>query len=64
MQKYKVLKYFQWGDLTLDKGQIILVEKQNSDHSLVSLEHYPNKSQLVGTSSIEGMTLLKKIEKY
>lgn len=64
MQKYKVINYFQWGNLKLDKGQILHIEDQGEGRSMVSIEHYPDKNQLVGTSAIEGMMLLKKIEKY
>lgn len=63
MTKYKVIKYFQWGDLKLDKGQIIHIESKN-DGSLVSVAHYPEKNQFVSTKAIESMIFLKKIEEY
>lgn len=69
--KYKVLQYFQWGNLKLDKGQIIIIEPHNpprnnyaQDVSLVSAEHYPEKKQLISTRAIESMISLKKIERY
>lgn len=62
--RYKVLKHFQWGDLYLDAGRIILIEDYGDGMSLVSVEHYPDRKQLVGTNAIEGMELLEKIKKY
>ncbi len=71
MPKYKVLKHFRWGDLELDAGQFILIEKYElpGDHkadgtSKVSVEHYPDKSTLVSTKAVEGMILLEKIEAH
>lgn len=71
MSKYKVLQYFQWGNLKLDKGQIVIIKSHNppgnnyaSDASMVSVEHYPEKNQLVTTKAVETMVFLKKIEKY
>ena len=66
MTKYKVIKYFRWGNLKLNKGQIIIVEnkKNENGHSLVSIEHYPEKKQFVVAEAIETMVFLKKIEKY
>ncbi len=71
MSKYKVLQYFQWGKLQLDKGQILIIEPHNApdasfaqDASLVTVEHYPDKQQLVATRAIENQIKLKKIERY
>lgn len=70
MQKYKVLEYFRWGDLMLDKGQIVLVTTHNPQDnnsfklSLISVEHYPNKNQVVATKAVESMVSLQKIAKY
>lgn len=67
MKKYKVLKYFQWGRLKLDKGQIIVISdyhEYDDDRVLVSVEHYPEKNQPVALGAVEGMVLLKKIEEY
>ncbi len=62
MSEYLVLQHFQWGQLILEKGQRVLVERTSDDHSIVSVKHYPEKSQLVGTKSIETMILLQKIK--
>ncbi len=64
MSEYIVLQYFQWGQLILEKGQHLLVERTSDDHSMVSIKHYPEKSQLVGTKSIETMIVLQKIKEY
>lgn len=64
MTKYKVISYFQWGDLKLDKGQILLIENQSTERSLVSIEHYPEKNQIVSTKAVESMVFLQKIIKY
>jgi hypothetical protein len=71
MNKFKVITYFQWGNLKLDKGQIILIIPHNppgnnyaQDASMVSVEHYPEKKQLVSTKAIESMISLQKIERY
>ena len=62
MKKYQVLKYFQWGKLSLEKGNNVFITKQDEKLSTVSVEHYPEKSQLIGTKAIEGMTLLQRIK--
>jgi len=65
MTKYKVLEYFQWGQLNLDKNQILLIEElDDRESSMVYVEHYPEKNQLVATQAVESMIFLKKIEKY
>jgi len=64
MDKYKVIQYFQWGNLKLDKGQVILAEIKDNGNSLITVEHYPEEIQLVSTKSIESMIFLKKIERY
>jgi len=64
MTKYKVINYFQWGKLKLNKNQVLCVEKKDSQTSLVYIEHYPEKSQLVNTKAVESMIFLKKIEEY
>jgi hypothetical protein len=64
MKKYKVLQYFQWGRLKLEKGQHILIREREGENSIVSIEHYPDKSQPVGVGAKESMILLKKIEEY
>jgi hypothetical protein len=63
MTKYKVINYFQWGRLKLDKGQVILIEESDKNNSLVRLEHYPEKSQLVSSKAVTSMVSLNKIEK-
>jgi len=62
--KYKVLKHFQWGRLKLEKDQIILITESDNTNSLVSINHYPEKSQLINSKAIQGMISLKKIERY
>jgi hypothetical protein len=47
MTKYKVLQYFQWGRLKLNKGQIIIVTDNGDGLSTVTVEHYPEKEQPV-----------------
>lgn len=71
MQKYKALKHFRWGDLELDAGQFILIEKYElpGDHkaggpSKVSVEHYPDKSTLVSTKAVEEIVLLENIRTH
>lgn len=61
--KYKILDYFQWGELKLNKGQIILVEEQDNGDSMVSVEHYPDRNQLVNSQAVISMEYLEKIEK-
>ena len=70
MNTYKVLQYFQWGDLKLEAGQTIVIQPHNppgntyaQDASMVSVEHHPEKTQLVATRAIESMVSLKKIQK-
>ena len=68
MSKYKVLEYFTWGQLSLDKNQYILVKdlgpnEIGNPRSTVSKEHYPEKQIQVSTPAVESMVLLKKIEK-
>ncbi len=62
--KYKVLQHFQWGQLKLEKNQIILITKSDDNSSLVSINRYPEKSQLINTKAVESMISLKKIERY
>ena len=62
MKKYKILKNFMWGTLSLEKGSNILIKEEDDGLSTVSVEHYPDKSQLIGTKAVEGMTLLQRIK--
>ncbi len=64
MKKYTVLKHFQWGKLLLEKGSIILITKQDEELATVFVEHYPDKSQVIGVKAIEGMMLLKNITAF
>lgn len=63
MKRYKVLKFFRWGDLVLNKNQII-IENKNNNTSIIKVEHIPCKPQIVSNKAIESMILLKKIENY
>ncbi len=51
-----------WGTLSLEKGSNILIKEEDDGLSTVSVEHYPDKSQLIGTKAVEGMTLLQRIK--
>ena len=62
--KYKVLDYFEWGQLKLDKGQIIVIENQDDGDALVYVEHYPEKSQVISGQAMTNMVSLKKIKEY
>lgn len=64
MRKYKILQYFQWGRLKLEKGQHILIKEKKGENSIVSIEHYPNKSQPIGSKAVESMISLNKIKEY
>ncbi len=63
MTTFKVINYFQWGNLSLEPGQILLIENQINGSSLVSVNHYPEKNQLVSTEAVESMVFLKKIKR-
>lgn len=45
----------------LEKGQVLEVEAKENTTSIVTVEHYPEKTQLVSTKSVESMVLLQKI---
>ncbi len=62
--KYKVLQHIKWGELSLEKGQIILIDENDSITSLVSINHYPEKSQIVHKKAVQSIVDLKKLEKY
>ncbi|MBD3279366.1 MAG: hypothetical protein GF390_01500 [Candidatus Pacebacteria bacterium] len=62
--KYKVLQYFEWGRLKLEKGQIIIIENNSDGTATVSIKHYPDKSQTVSSQAVDSMVNLKRIKKY
>ncbi|MCA9370042.1 hypothetical protein KC686_02705 [Candidatus Woesebacteria bacterium] len=62
--KYKALKYFQWGHLKLDKGQILEITEIDAGSVMVSVQHYPQKNQLVDRKAVKSMVFLGKVEKY
>lgn len=64
MNEYKILKYWQCGNLQLREGQIVNITDNKDGSSLVSIKHYPEKNQLVTTKGIENLLAIKKIEKY
>lgn len=61
---YKVLQYFQWGQLKLETGQRIIIEDLGNGDSIVSVDHYPDKTQRISSQATDSMVFLKKIEKY
>ncbi len=68
MDRYKVLQYFTWGQLSLDKDHYIFVKDLGANdvgnqRSRIYKEHYPEMNQEVATPAINSMIFLKKIEK-
>lgn len=64
MNEYKILKYWQCGNLQLREGQIVTITDNKNCSSLVSIKHYPEKNQLVTSEGVAHLLSIKKIEKY
>ncbi len=70
-QEYKVLKYFQWGQLKLEPSQIIVVDfnafpDANDTRILVYLKHYRHiaeKTQPIGSMPLDSFIKAGYIEK-
>lgn len=63
MKKYKVIDYFQWGKLSLEKGQVITVEDHPDwENSSIVTIYGTNKTQPVSKKAEETMVYFKKIK--
>jgi len=64
MNEYKILKYWQCGDLQLRESQLVDIQDNKDGSCLVSIKHYPEKNQLISTKGFETVLSLKIIEKH
>lgn len=69
-QEYRILKYFQWGRLKLEPGQIIVVDPNafpGEDRVLVYIKYYrhiPEKTQPIGGKPLDTFLQAGYFEKY
>ena len=63
--EYKVLDYFTWGELSLDKGEVVYVtiytDTQNRDHALVTKKYHPEQCQVMSPEVVWNMEKLEKL---
>lgn len=62
--KYKVLQYFQWGRLKLEKGQSIDIEHIDHKTAEIRTSHNPTQIQPINQRAIETMIQLGKIAQF
>ncbi len=64
MEKYIVIDFFRWGNLLLNKGQTLLIEKVDARTVRVSVDGDPDgKPEIVSGKAVDTMIMLNKIEK-
>ena len=60
IKRYRVIKYFQWGRLSLEKGQIVEISPTEWGE-LVTLYGDASKQQPIGSGAAESMVQLGKL---
>lgn len=63
--EFKALDHFTWGELSLDKDEVVYVtiytDAQNTDHALVTKKYHPEQCQVVSPEAVWNMEKGQKL---